>query len=64
MCPPPPILFCIVSWLDNDYVNAQKISTIWKYFCPVVAVFVKLKTVDTRHFIQLSVVCFYICNER
>jgi len=33
-------------------------------FPSVVAVFVKSKTVDARHFVQLSVVCFYICNDR
>lgn len=33
-------------------------------FSPVVALFVKLKTFDTRHFIGLSVVCFYIFNDR
>jgi hypothetical protein len=49
MCPSlATIVFCIISWLGNDYVNTQKISNVWKYFfSPVVAVFVKLKTVDT-----------------
>lgn len=44
--------------------ECPKSFTYVEIFSPVVALFVKLKTIDTRHFIGLSVVCFYIFNDR